>query len=570
MLGRLGVSRLLVRRSDRTLAGRAQSRRLLVVLACGWLGVGVAPATAAAEETASLPPAVAGELRDQLTALAAAEGGGETSFAAEVLRFYEARAFAPLWLDAERGLSARGVALEKRLARANEDGLVAEEYARNEIASEDEAGTPKAAARIERSLSERALSYVRDLEQGRIRSSLRPDLRRASGAFGAETALSALAAAEDPAAALDRLAAAKPEMARLKAALKRYRELAAAGGWPQLADGPTIEPGDSDPRVPVLRQRLAVTDGAAAKAPGNPQLYEPELVAAAKRFQQRHGLDDDGRIGKNSRAALNRTVEERIDQLVIALDSLRGREPTAAGPHLVINIPEFRLRLYEDGKEIMTMAVVVGRPERPTPILSSKVNLVVFNPSWTVPVKIAKEDLLPRFRSSPSEMIAKGFRVLHAGADVDPMGVDWQQVRPNGFPYVLRQSPGPGNALGRIRLSLPNDQDIYMHDTPDRHLLQREVRAYSSGCIRLERVLDLTRYLMSPMPKWTPTAIDAAIATSQTSAEWLSRPVPVDLVYNTAWVGPEGVVYFRDDIYGLDARVAQELRRKAKLTTARL
>jgi murein L,D-transpeptidase YcbB/YkuD len=252
---------------------------------------------------------------------------------------------------------------------------------------------------------------------------------------------------------------------------------------------------------------------------------------------------------------------------------MRRSSPDPKAPiRIEVNVPEFRLRVLEGDSQTLDMAVIVGKPERPTPTLNTRLTHVVFNPPWGVPLTLAKEDLLPQFRAHPQAMMERGFRVFRTWPapeqEVDPRRVNWRRVTPQRFPYVIRQDPGSENALGQVRLTIPNAHDIFMHDTPNRSLFRREWRALSSGCIRVERPVELTALALRAQPEWTAEEIARNMASSETRTVVARHPIPVRLVYRTAWVDDRGIVHFREDLYGLDETYAERLGQARVLVAA--
>jgi murein L,D-transpeptidase YcbB/YkuD len=415
-------------------------------------------------------------------------------------------------------------------------------------------------------LMSRAELALRDLVLGRVLSLPgRVDIRRDAARANFPAWRDRLYASADPARVLDQAAALHPDTAPIKAELARFRAIAARGGWPLIEGNlaSTLEPDAHDAaRVGQLRARLAVLDAEVLRGTSaESAVYDAQLQAAVRLFQADEGLEADGRIGRLTWAALNTPVEAKIGQLRVALDMRRGLA-TPPGRRIDVNIPHFRLRLTDAGRVVQDMAVVVGRVDRQTPMLDVRLVAVQFNPPWGVPDRNAREDLLPRFRREPGRMQALGYRLYQRIdgelTEVDPATVDFSAYSKDRFPFIIRQDPGEANALGRIKFVMPNRDDIFMHDTPDRHLFRRPGRAFSSGCIRLERPMDLLAEAFSGMPAWNRERFDRVLESGATQGATLARAIPVRLHYDTVIV-ESGNVVMRRDIYGLDAAYLRAL-----------
>jgi murein L,D-transpeptidase YcbB/YkuD len=346
------------------------------------------------------------------------------------------------------------------------------------------------------------------------------------------------------------------EGSALRQALSRNLAIAQSGGWPALPQGETLRTGMSGPAVERLRLRLSISGDLPPEADKGDR-FDAETEAAVKRFQARHGLTQDGVVGAKTRSALNTPVEERVRQIKINLERVSRLPQDTEDRFLLVNVPDFSLGAFRDGRRVLEMKVIVGRPKRPTPSLCERVTHIVFNPDWNVPHRIAARDILPKILKDPRHLTAQGFRVYGGqtagGTEMDIEGIDWPSLAGH-FPYRLRQDPGPQNALGRVKFFLPNPFDIYLHDTPERTLFARTRRAFSSGCIRVEKPLELAAFLLADEPAWSPDAVHAAIGSGKTRWLRLSDPVPIYVVYWTAWVDPDGTVQFRDDLYDRDGR----------------
>ena len=342
-----------------------------------------------------------------------------------------------------------------------------------------------------------------------------------------------------------------PEYDGLQEALARYEQIAAAGGWPTVADGPTIEPGSADPRIATVARRLAIS-GDLPQPPRAFETYDDALQSAVRRFQARHGLEPDALIGKQTLRALNASVEKRIAQMRLNLERTRDVFAVTRDDFLLVNIPAFTVTLFRDGERVSRARVVVGETEMQTPLFEADLKYVVLNPTWTVPRKIASEELLPKIQADAGYLERNAYDVVDRnGKRVDPSTIEWARLGRNDFPYTLVQRPGPRNELGRIKFLFPNDYGVCMHDTPKKFLFARDSRAFSHGCVRIDEPVDFAGHVLGP-EGWTKDRIAARLETNETHTIALQEPLPVVLVYLTA-EADEGVVYFYRDIYGRDA-----------------
>ena len=346
----------------------------------------------------------------------------------------------------------------------------------------------------------------------------------------------------------------------LRAELARYRGLRARGGWTPIPAGPTLRSGARDSRVVALRARLAAAGGDAALPSGaDARVFDDSLVAAVRAFQSADGLDADGAVGARTLAALNHPVDARIAQIEVNLE--RGRwllhdlDPT----FVVINVAGFRIYYLRDGEVVWSARVQVGRPYRQTPMFRSRISYLVLNPTWTVPATIFEHDVLPELKRDPRYLAEHGLEVVDAQGKAVARPIDWARMTPERFHFLLRQPPGPANPLGRLKFMFPNEYDVYLHDTPSQALFERSDRTFSSGCIRVERALELAALLLEGQGDWNAETLAAAIATGDTLTVGLERKVPILVFYWTAWVDRAGVLQFRRDVYELDARVRAAL-----------
>jgi murein L,D-transpeptidase YcbB/YkuD len=393
----------------------------------------------------------------------------------------------------------------------------------------------------------------------------RPDVRRDVASVPLEPWLARLSAEAEPAQVLEAAIALDPWSAPIRAEMARLRAREAAGGWVAFPVGANLEPGRRDARVPALRARLAAEDPAVAALPDHGTLYDRDLVEAVKRWQAANFLEPDGRIGRMTQKALNEPPAQRIAQCIAALDMRRAAAPPDAGRVIEVNLPAFWLTVTEGGRSLLEMSVIVGRPDRPTPTLDTRMTAIQFNPPWGVPERNARQDLLPRFQRDPVAMRERGFRLFRTvngeRVEVDPTEVDWSTISRHNFPFFVRQDAGDANALGRIKFVMPNSEAIFMHDTPDRGLFRTVDRAYSSGCIRLSRPMELLDLLIEGLPGWDRARAERAIGSRVTSSIAVRNPPRVILSYRTVEVA-DGRVRMRPDFYDLDLAYVRAMRRR--------
>ena len=346
-----------------------------------------------------------------------------------------------------------------------------------------------------------------------------------------------------------------PVYKQFRQALAKYAVIAAAGGWPSTPAGETLKPGMQDARVPLLRKRLQASGDLTATVNDSSE-YDAMLESAVKQFQSRHGLEADGVVGKGTLAAMNVPVDARINQIRVNLDRARWVSQDIPETYVIVDIAGFNARLFRNGELVWDEPAQVGKPYRKTPVFREDMTYLELNPTWTIPPTILAKDILPKMKQDPAYLQQKNMQVLtQDGKVVDPGTIDWSSVSAKGFPYIIRQTPGPHNALGRVKFMFPNSHFVYLHDTPSKQLFNRSSRALSSGCIRVRNPFELAELLLQDQDGWDRTQIDAAVDSLKQQRVSLSEPVPVLLLYWTVNVDADGTVYFKEDIYQRDARV---------------
>jgi len=478
-------------------------------------------------------------------------------------RLYVQTEYRPIWLDGRKASRQAERLLEWIATETGRHGLNPNDYHARVL--EDVEGDDRMGALVdfELALSDAFLLLSSHLLAGHLNpETLDPEWRANRRHRDLVPVIIAAAEARRPQEVIADLLPDDPGYARLVEARERLIELRQKGGWPTVSDGPTLKPGESGARVAELAARLAASGDYGGPAT---EAYDDGLVQAVQAFQRRHGLEPDGVIGKGTLAALNVPVEARIAQTVVNLERWRWLPEDLGERHILVNIAGFSLEVIDGEETAMSMRVVVGRPYRRTPVFSGQISYLVLNPNWEVPSSIAVRDKLPDIRNNPDFFARGGYTLLRGwGADeqtIDPATIDWQAMTPGEFRgYRLRQSPGPLNALGRVKFMFPNEFSVYLHDTPSRELFAKDARSFSSGCIRLEQPLELAEYLLRGQQGWSRADIDAVVATGRERTVTLARKMPVHLLYWTAWVDGEGTVQFRSDIYARDSRVLDNIK----------
>jgi L,D-transpeptidase YcbB len=512
----------------------------------------------AAQSTDPVALAISVELDNLTTFSGSTVHGAEIAMTDLVQEFYSRREFQPAWLQSEVGAQLR-----KALADSYGDGLDPADYhlpLLEELSSQVEAGAATAAVRAQYDIlmTEALLRLGYHLSFGKVDPhSFDPQWNygRTLAQRDVSQEIERAIAAQD---VYQRIEAMKPThrlYVGLKHELARYRDIEARGGWPAFASGPTVKPGMNDERIPVLRQRLIATGDLGSSALGDSAVHDPATEAALRRFQLRMGSEVDGAIGPATVRELNISPAERIRQLRVNLDRGRVLLQDLPAEFVVVNIAGFTVYLVRGEEIVWTARAQVGKPYRQTPLFRSEISYVVFNPTWTVPPGIIKNDILPAARRDPASITRKGLKVLdRSGREVNPASVDWSSFSSGHIPYTLRQDPGPGNALGRVKLMFPNSYLVYLHDTPSQNLFDRADRAFSSGCVRVEHALELAERVLGDPDRWSQDAIARTIAGGQLQNVTLTRKMPVLLAYWTSWVDQQGLMNFRRDVYGQDAR----------------
>ncbi len=533
-------------------------QRIAVVAA---LIFAIASGVAAAAGGPSLSEAgISQEIRVLVSARPSALVGGEIIKEREVGQIYRAVEYVPLW-QMTPGSEQRASQLQTALSHVAEHGFGAEDLHLTRLGSTG-GTTPMEAAARDVLLTDAFLRYASKLRQGAVASdALGPDWGISQPFFDAGGALVKAVQTGTFAELLSSLAPSDAQYRRLTGVLSLY-ESYAARGWPAIPGRDEVKLDGRDPRLSLVRERL--------RAEGDIDGASTDLAAAIRRFQQRHGLDPDGRVGQKTLAALNVSAAERAAQIAANLERWRHLPHEFGKEFVVVNAADASVDFVRAAAPRLHMRVIVGDAKHPTPVLNAQVVAVTFNPPWNVPVSIATKEILPRMKRDPRYLATNDIAIVNRPEDPFGLAIDWRRISRANFPFQLQQHPGPKNSLGLIKLEMPNRFDVYLHDTPAKALFNRPGRAFSHGCIRLERAADFAEQLLGASPDWTSEAIQEEMASGVTHRVPLAHPVPVYVLYFTAFVDDAGIVNFRNDVYGRDAPIVRALGTKSPIPSGNI
>ncbi len=491
-----------------------------------------------------------------------------------VARFYSQRSYRPAWVT-NHGLIPAAEQFVRLLGKADERGLDSQNYHYRQLKDKltelnhHQSSSVQLWIDMDVLLTDAWLTYAEHLYKGRIdprsydKEWLTP---RHSQDFVA--ALQKALVNNTVIATLKKMEPSQREYRGLKKMLAHYQQIEADGGWPVIPAGDKMQRGSQGPRVQLLQERLKATgDFKGVVTP----IFTRQVADAVKNFQKRHGLSVDGVVGSGTLKALNVPVSKRIEQIALNIERWRWLPRNLGRRHILVNITDYSMSVVDRGRDVFSSKVIVGRTERPTPVMSAKMSYLVMNPRWNVPKSIAVKDKLPKLKKNPNALKRSKIRVFNRqGKEIDPRSVNWKSLDEDNFNYFLRQDAGPGNALGRIKFMFPNRHAVYLHDTPARSLFRKNRRAYSSGCVRVEKPIELATYLLRG--RWNKGRIVATTKSKEADQKQvgLTKKLPVHLVYMTAWLGDDGLPQFRPDIYKRDGQFIQALRKRSSSMKRRI
>lgn len=502
-----------------------------------------------------------------------------------LVAFYAKRDFALFWVNKDK-LTNRAEQLLEHLSKAEEEGLNPKDYMPVSLSgySTDIShleGNQKALLQLEIELTQTALKYARHVSAGRVRPHrLSENLTPTLPLLSTDETLEGLASSATLKDFLTSLAPQHVGYQRLKAALATARTQTTTTNWTKVPAGrKSLKPGQSDNRIALVRQRL-IESGDYKPALTEPKsnddaqtdtnleldkanLYDRDLVKAIKAFQRKKGLAADGWIGRQTIAVMNRPRPNRAKKILVNMERYRWLPRELGKRHVFVNQADYKMHIIDEGKVIHSARVIIGKPKHQTPVFSNEIKTVVFNPYWNVPRSIIKNEMLPFLLQDPYYLERQGFEVRltqrtrrrssffgwGGGPDIS----DEKQI------VSVRQPPGPGNALGRVKFLFPNKHHVYMHDTPTKHLFARNNRAYSHGCVRVQNAQRFAEILLRLDANWSPRRVASAIATGENQYVNLKRKVPVHLAYFTAWIDENNQFHSRPDIYRRDNILSQAM-----------
>lgn len=522
------------------------------------------PAETSTARTLDIEPGVQDAIKAQLSTRPAflANDAESQKLWKAVHAFYDKREFAPAWVDGRRPTGELDELLEV-LQAAEREGLDPAMYGATALAAHRQNANGRRFSREAFQANDvddvdvwstwAFMAYASDLADGVT------DPKKITGTWGMRPTpidpsklLNEALESGDIKGAVESVAPRHPEYAALKKALVDYQDMAAKGGWEPLPKTLKLRPGATHAAVPALRKRLAITHDFTGSADDASTTYDDALVSAVKLFQHRHGLAEDGTVAGGTLEALNVPVSKRIQQIQLNMERWRWLPRDMGKNHARVNIPEYRLDLWEGDKIALTMRTVVGAQDNKTPIFADKMEYIVFSPYWNVPPGIASEETLPAVQADTGYLARNNLEVVGTSGEVlDPYSVDFS--KPGSFRF--RQKPGTSNSLGLVKFMFPNQHNVYLHDTPADALFKQPVRALSHGCVRVEQPTTLARYVLRDKSEWTEERIDAAMRAGKETHVKLSEPIPVYLLYMTARASHEDhAVHFRPDVYGYDVQ----------------
>ncbi|MCC5936001.1 MAG: L,D-transpeptidase family protein [Lunatimonas sp.] len=498
----------------------------------------------------------------------------------QALEFYSDRGFREAWISDDR-LTCNAYEIRYLIQQSKYDGLKPEEY---QLASINEffekmeqagrtgiAVTPMEQARFDVILSDAFLELGSHIYLGKVDASHSDfgwELKKKEPKKQVLTKLKRAVEGCEVRKSLEALYPAFPMYKRMRSSMMEFYEKAkhSPSSWEQLAVIKSIKPYEEHRIVTKVRERLDFWEGTTSIPMDDPEWYDTLLVQRVEKYQQQLGLNPDGVIGNATLRALNKRPEDLIKQVSVNLERLRWLPDTTLNEVILVNIANFSMDYIRDRDTLLHSNAIVGKAYRKTPVFNAPMTYLVFSPTWTVPPTILRNDVLPAVKKNVGYLKSKNMRILtYSGQEVDPHSIDWSKITANNFPYMVRQDPGPSNSLGWVKFMFPNKHNVYIHDTPSRELFGRDDRALSSGCIRIEKPLELARLLLADQPLWSDDRIRSSMFGGKEQTVMLKRQIPVVILYLTFWTDSLGNPKIRHDLYDRDEALYRALNQSIVL-----
>lgn len=502
--------------------------------------------------------------------------GEKLTFYQDLIKFYQQRYYRPIWLQNKEFLS-KSEKLITLIKKSYDDGLTPADYHLDLI----EAYTIKNnfSAKINNNslaknstdqkafldilLSSAYLKLASHYLNGKVEAGLMTDSYQQEE-LGAQRLLSSIVSNRKN---INEIIKSQLPQSKnyqlLKEKLSLYRNSNKIKKWPQVSNGKNLTLGQRGKRVKDLIDNLTARTYLNKNNLQQENYFSENVKKAVVKFQIDNGLKNDGVVGPKTITALNISLANRIKQLIINLERWRWLPKNLGEKYIYVNVADYSLQLYEKGNLMMNMKTIVGRQDRSTPVFSDKIDYLVLNPYWYVPKVIAVEDILPKLKEDYSYLKKNNFSLLQYNSnnkliEKDPAKINWEEIDKDSFNYLLRQNPGAGNSLGKIKFMFPNKFSVYLHDTPAKYLFSQNQRSFSSGCIRIEKPIDLAENLLKDHEKWDRATIKQEMKKNKEKKIYLKEPIKIYIQYNSSWVDSFGNLHFREDIYDRDQKIIEK------------
>jgi L,D-transpeptidase YcbB len=490
--------------------------------------------------------------------------------------FYQRRGFVPAWSSGNR-ISPQAAALITEIQNANSEGLRPDDYhlpdiiaLMKKIEKEEDLEykiDPKLRVDLDLILTDAFMLYGSHLLAGRVNpETIHADWTATIPEIDLTNILQSALESNDLQKSFKELEPSDPGYLGLKKYLAHYRNIAAKIHWLPPLPETKLQKGDNGPGVRNLRERLILFGDLDASSEDRSSLFDENLETAVMKYQKRNGLKQDGVAGPRTLNQLNTPIEKWIRRIELNMERFRWLPRDFGERYLIVNIADFKLYVVENHRRVLEMPVIVGKYYRRTPVFNAKMTYMVIDPYWNIPHRLAVQDVLPKIQNDISYIDQQGIKVFkdwrNGAEEIDPKTIAWNNIGPHNFPYKLRQDPGPNNPMGRIKFMLPNKFSVFLHDTPGRSLFKASSRVFSSGCIRIEKPIDLALYLLQNDPNWSREKLMEAIENGKPRVIRIQNPIIVYLQYWTAWVDEFGKLNFCEDIYHRDGPLDRALRER--------